>query len=92
MQGEPKRRAPGSQRFTAYLGRVPPNVNENVIRYIFSQCGNILDIRWQQDKVSGAFKGYLLVHLIHYYSQQYIISLILISIRVVLMIFAYFIF
>jgi RNA recognition motif-containing protein len=39
------------------LGRVPPNVNENVIRYIFSTCGNILDIRWQQDKISGAFKG-----------------------------------
>ena len=57
QQGEAKRRAPGAQRFTAYLGRVPPNVNENVIRYIFSQCGNILDIRWQQDKVSGAFKG-----------------------------------
>lgn len=56
-QGESKRRAPGSQRFTAYLGRVPPNVNENVIRYIFSQCGNIVDIRWQQDKISGAFKG-----------------------------------
>jgi len=56
-QGEPKRRAPGAQRYTAYLGRVPPNVNENVIRYIFSQCGNILDIRWQQDKMSGAFKG-----------------------------------
>eukprot|EP00026_Physarum_polycephalum_P013366 Phypoly_transcript_13759.p1 GENE.Phypoly_transcript_13759~~Phypoly_transcript_13759.p1 ORF type:complete len:290 (+),score=43.22 Phypoly_transcript_13759:34-903(+) len=57
-QGEPKRtRAPGAQRYTAYLGRVPPNVNENVIRYIFSQCGNIIDIRWQQDKLSGAFKG-----------------------------------
>jgi len=57
-QGEPKRtRAPGAQRYTAYLGRVPPNVNENVIRYIFSQCGNIVDIRWQQDKLSGAFKG-----------------------------------
>jgi RNA recognition motif-containing protein len=57
-QGEAKRsRAPGDKRFTAYLGRVPPNVNENVIRYIFSACGNILDIRWQQDKLSGAFKG-----------------------------------
>jgi RNA recognition motif-containing protein len=56
-QGDSKRRAPGAQRYTAYLGRVPPNVNENVIRYIFSQCGNIVDIRWQQDKISGAFKG-----------------------------------
>lgn len=56
VQAEPKRRA-GNQRFTVYLGRVPPNVNENVIRYIFQQCGEIVDIRWQQDKSSGAFKG-----------------------------------
>jgi len=50
-------RAPGEKRFTAYLGRVPPNVNESVIRYIFSTCGNIMEIRWQQDKINGAFKG-----------------------------------
>lgn len=57
-QGEAKRvRAPGEKRHTAYLGRVPPNVNESVIRYVFSTCGNILEIRWQQDKNTGAFKG-----------------------------------
>jgi len=28
-----------------------------VIRYIFGACGNILEIRWQQDKMTGAFKG-----------------------------------
>lgn len=57
-QGDVKRsRPPGDKRYTVYLGRVPPNVNESVIRYIFSACGNILEIRWQQDKMTGAFKG-----------------------------------
>jgi len=57
-QSEVKRvRAPGEKRYTAYLGRVPPNVTESVIRYVFSSCGNILEIRWQQDKMTGAFKG-----------------------------------
>jgi len=57
-QTEVKRsRPPGDKRYTAYLGRVPPNVNESVIRYIFSACGNIVEIRWQQDKMTGAFKG-----------------------------------
>jgi len=28
-----------------------------VIRYIFTACGNIVEIRWQQDKMTGAFKG-----------------------------------
>jgi len=58
MQGDVKRaRPPSDQRFTAYLGRVPPQVSESVIRYVFGSCGNILEIRWQQDRTTGAFKG-----------------------------------
>jgi len=56
-QAEKRSRPPGEKRYTVYLGRVPPNVNESVIRYVFSTCGNIVEIRWQQDKMTGAFKG-----------------------------------
>jgi len=43
---------------TCFIGNLSFNIQDDNIREVFADCGEIADIRWVSDKETGAFKGF----------------------------------
>lgn len=45
---------------TLFVGNCSDDITEDAIKELFSDCGEVVDIRWVNDKETGNFKGYYL--------------------------------
>jgi len=43
---------------TVFIGNLSFNIQDENIKEVFADCGEVIDIRWVSDKETGAFKGF----------------------------------
>jgi len=43
---------------TIFCGNLPWSIDEDAIKAVFKECGDVAGVRWGQDRETGDFKGY----------------------------------